>query len=82
VSAYERLLPTLFPHSIIMDSVNVPRLAGLLASPDDRHLNGSSFAVTADTPPPNLRVWLTDASFRRVRSDPVFGIRLRRLTCD
>lgn len=82
MSVYDRVLPSAFTHAVILDRAHVPRLVDLLVSPDARHVNGSSFAVTVDEAPPNVKVWLSAASFQRVLSDPTFGPSLRRLSCD
>jgi len=73
MSGYDQVLPQVFTRCLIVDRVDVPRLAGLLVGPSERYANGSSFAVTVDETPPRVKVWLSRSSFERVLADDLFG---------
>lgn len=66
--SYTTVLRDAFPHCFaVREGILAEVLAELLA-PDEHHSNGSSFAVTADIESGHRKLWLSEASFQRVRN--------------
>jgi hypothetical protein len=80
MNVYDHFLSQSFPHCLLISRFRAPRVAELLTSADQQHVNGSSFAVTADADRDTVKLWLSSASLNRLLADELFGDVIQRST--
>lgn len=66
---YRTELPKVFPHCYSVPLDRVSQFVKQLSRADTVYPNGSSFAVTVDAEPGRAHLWLSDASYARIRLD-------------
>lgn len=64
---YQSKLPEVFPHCVALREGHLAAYLAKLLEPNSRFPNGSSFSVTVDIEEGWRRLWLSEASFERVK---------------
>jgi hypothetical protein len=64
---YKETLPHSFPNAVSVPGDRLAVYVAKLITPNSRFPNGSSFAVTVDNQEGYCWLWMSDASFERVK---------------
>jgi len=74
MSIYDTALPQAGFICLVAHIDDVKVIVGLLIEGDEYCINGSSFAITTDTSFDYRKVWLSQASYKRLKKDARFTL--------